>query len=198
MSQQNQVRRIVNVALFGALSFVCARFCQIPFGIGYLNIGDLIIILAAMLVGPIDGALAGMIGGGFADLAAGFGSFIPFTIVAKALLGITVGYSFKGLRQNLLPTVPVIPAYSTKSPTFKGLENKKYAPIAIFAGAYVQAHIYFFAYYLHNYDAFEGNYIISAFSSAFMDFLQGIVCGMAALPLYRVLSRMNYFSARLS
>ncbi len=174
MSQQNQVKRIVNVALFGALSFVCARFCQIPFGIGYLNIGDLIIILAAMLVGPIDGALAGMIGGGFADLAAGFGSFIPFTIVAKALLAITVGYSFKGL------------------------ENKKYAPIAIFAGAYVQAHIYFYAYYSHNYDAFEGNYIISAFTSAFMDFLQGIVCGMAALPLYRVLSRMNYFSARLS
>jgi hypothetical protein len=78
------------------------------------------------------------------------------------------------------------------------LEDKKYAPIAIFAGAYVQAHIYFFAYYFHNYDAFEGNYIISAFTSAFMDFLQGIVCGMAALPLYRVLSRMNYFSARLS
>ena len=174
MSQQNQVRRIVNVALFGALSFVCARFCQIPYGIGYLNIGDLVIILAAMLVGPIDGALAGMIGGAFADLAAGFGSFVPFTIVAKALLAITVGYSFKGI------------------------QDKKYAPIAVFAGAYVQAHIYFFAYYWHNYSAIENNYIISAFTSAFMDFLQGLVCGMAAIPLYKVLSKMNYFSPRLS
>ena len=121
MSQQNQVRRIVNVALFGALSVVCARFCQIPFGIGYLNIGDLIIILAAMLVGPIDGALAGMIGGGFADLAAGFGSFIPFTIVAKALLAITVGIPSKAWRIRNTPQSPFSPALmsrptSTSSP----------------------------------------------------------------------------------
>ena len=176
MTQQSKVRRLVNIALFGALTYVTTRYLRFSLGIGYLHLGDMIVMLASMLLGPVEGALAGALGGGAADLVSGYASFIPFTIVAKALMGITTGFAWKGIKEQ------------------------KHRFVAIFGGAYVQAQIYFFAYVVlyFNSQSYYGQFLTMSFSNSVADFLQGLIGGLVALPLYGYFSRFSYFASRES
>ncbi len=88
--------RIASCGVFSALAFVLTAFCQIPYagGAGYLNLGDIATIFASMAFGPIEGAIVGMIGGSMGDLFLGYAAYIPFTLIAKGLLGGVSGLFF--------------------------------------------------------------------------------------------------------
>ena len=58
---------------------------------GYLNMGDAVIILSALLLGPWMGAVVGGVGAAAADLLAGYAVYVPGTLVIKALMGIALG-----------------------------------------------------------------------------------------------------------
>lgn len=94
--------RIAFSGVFAALCFVLTAFCQIPLpsGVGYLNFGDCVTLFASMTLGPIEGALVGMIGGSMGDLFLGYASYIPFTILAKCLLGVFTGLLFLLLKKH--------------------------------------------------------------------------------------------------
>jgi len=93
------------VAVFGALSFVMTAFLKIPYagGAGYFNFGDIVNLLASMVLGPLEGALIGILGGALSDLFLGFGVYAPWTVLAKGLMGLTTGLLYNVLKnKNIL------------------------------------------------------------------------------------------------
>lgn len=96
------ILRIALCGVFSGLCFVLTAFCQIPYagGVGYLNLGDLATLLIAMALGPIEGATVGMIGGSLGDVFLGYGAYVPFTLLAKGLMGALAGLCFLLLRKR--------------------------------------------------------------------------------------------------
>lgn len=96
---------VVLIALFSALVCVLTIFVRIPWGKGYINFGDTLIFLAASLLGPVGGMIAGAIGSSLADLFSGFATYAPFTFVVKGgegfLCGILYTYVFRKQRPVL-------------------------------------------------------------------------------------------------
>jgi putative energy coupling factor transporter S component len=94
-----KTRDMVLTALFAALIFVVTWTIRIPLPFssagGYLNVGDVIIVVCAYLLGGPKGAMAAAIGSGFADLAAGAAIYIPATFVIKGLMGYVSGVILK-------------------------------------------------------------------------------------------------------
>jgi len=81
------------VAVFSALAFVATRFIQIPIlqtG-GYLNFGEAIIYISAILFGSTVGGLVGAIGPALADITSPYAAFAPFTLIIKGIEGFIVG-----------------------------------------------------------------------------------------------------------
>lgn len=87
-----KARDIAAAAVFIALTFVVTRYTvfPIPATKGYFNLGEVIIYIAAIVFGPVVGALAGGLGSGLADLVAA-PQFAPFTLVIKGVEGFLVG-----------------------------------------------------------------------------------------------------------
>ena len=54
-------------ALFTAVTFVGTILIRIPVGIGYVNFGDAVVMIAAVVLGPVGAALAGGLGSALAD-----------------------------------------------------------------------------------------------------------------------------------
>ncbi|MCC7573909.1 MAG: ECF transporter S component [Candidatus Methanofastidiosum sp.] len=82
MNKINKSKLISIVAVFSALAFVATRFLQIPIlqtG-GYLNFGEAVIYLAAIVFGPIVGGLVGAIGPALADLSSPYAAFAPLLL----------------------------------------------------------------------------------------------------------------------
>lgn len=91
-------KMMVMTALFMALSYVATSLLVIPTpGGGYLNLGDTIVLLGAYLLGPVYGAAAGGLGSALADLLAGYGVYVPATLVIKALMGAAAALLYRGL-----------------------------------------------------------------------------------------------------
>ena len=76
-------------------SLVCATTLLIQFPIpatqGFFNVGDAMVMVAAITFGPIVGFFAGGIGSSLADLIGGWYVWIPFTLVIKGLEGFLAG-----------------------------------------------------------------------------------------------------------
>lgn len=93
---------LVMAALFTAVTFVGTILIRIPVGIGYVNFGDAVVMIAAVVLGPVGAALAGGLGSALADLV-GFAMYAPFTLVIKGLEGFVCGVVFKSLLKGKNP-----------------------------------------------------------------------------------------------
>lgn len=95
------VKMLAMTALFMALSYVATSLLVIPVpGGGYLNLGDTIVLLGAYLLGPAYGAVAGGVGSALADLLAGYGIYVPATLVIKMLMSVMAAGLYKMLRKK--------------------------------------------------------------------------------------------------
>lgn len=112
----NNTRQLVLTALFAALVTVATMVIQVPtFATqGYINVGDTMIFVAAALMGPRTGLIAGGLGSALADLFSGYAHWAPWTLVIKGLEGLIVGliahraYRSKGLLSPIvIPTMVV-------------------------------------------------------------------------------------------
>ncbi len=94
MQRMSPIFRLVITALFAALVTVGTMAIQIPTPAtqGYVNFGDTLIFIAGILLGPINGMLAGGIGSWLADLLSGYAHYAPWTLVIKGLEGLIVGW----------------------------------------------------------------------------------------------------------
>ena len=108
----DNVKTLAMTALFIALSYVATSILVIPVpGGGYLNLGDAVVLLGAYLLGPFYGAIAGGVGPALADLLAGYGIYVPATLVIKMLMGAVAASLYGGLRtRRWAPVVCGVPA----------------------------------------------------------------------------------------
>lgn len=84
------LRRLVQAALFAALTCAATALLHIPSPIGgYFNLGDAVILLGAFLLTPLWGAAASGIGAALADVLLGFVLYAPATFVIKCLTALT-------------------------------------------------------------------------------------------------------------
>lgn len=98
----NPVRLIARIGVFSALAFVSSAFLAIPYpGGGYFSFGDAFILLSSFLFGPFVGASVGMISGACSDMMLASFAYIPFTLLAKASLGLCAGFAFKVSRNGV-------------------------------------------------------------------------------------------------
>lgn len=77
-----------------ALVFLGTYFTRIPTPLpgGYFNLGDAVIIVAAIILGRTSGLVSGAIGSCLADIAFGSFLFAPITLIVKGLEGFVVGW----------------------------------------------------------------------------------------------------------
>jgi len=86
-------REIAISAIMAALVCATTLLIQIPIPAtqGFFNIGDAMVMVAALTFGPIVGFFAGGVGSSLADLIGGWYVWIPFTLVIKGLEGFLAG-----------------------------------------------------------------------------------------------------------
>ena len=68
----------------------------IPATSGYLNFGDIMIFVSALLFGEFVGGFAGGVGSAMAGILGGYPGYALFTLVIKGLEGILAGYISNG------------------------------------------------------------------------------------------------------
>lgn len=94
-----RTRDLTLLAMLIALTTVATLIIRIPVPAtqGYLNLGDSMVYISALLFGPVAGLLAGGIGSALADWISGYGQFAPYTLVIKGIEGLLVGLIAWGL-----------------------------------------------------------------------------------------------------
>lgn len=91
------MREIAMAAAFIAMVFLSTSLFYIALvsSTGFFNIGEAFVYLAALIGGPIVGALAGGIGAAMADMVLGYGYFAPGTLVFKGFEGFAAGFFYQ-------------------------------------------------------------------------------------------------------
>ena len=92
MKQKSTAKKITMYALAIALVCVSTMVIQIPIPLGYMHLGNTIILLCAFLFGSRVGLAAGGIGSALADLLTGYAFWAPWTLVIKGLMGFAIGF----------------------------------------------------------------------------------------------------------
>jgi uncharacterized membrane protein len=94
---------IAMAAVMAALVCITTMLIQIPIPAteGFFNIGDAMIMIAALTGGPIVGAFAGGIGSSLADLLGGWYIWVIPTLIIKGTEGVLAGWILRRGQQNL-------------------------------------------------------------------------------------------------
>ena len=82
-------------ALFTAIVFVMTFVPKIPIPLGYAHLGDAAVLLAVVLLGRKQGAVAGAVGSALADLIGGFALWIVPTLLIKYIMAWIFGILYK-------------------------------------------------------------------------------------------------------
>ncbi|MDO4301714.1 MAG: ECF transporter S component [Clostridia bacterium] len=85
-------KKLCIMGLLIALTCVATMCIHIPIPAtnGYINVGDSIILVSAVLFGGPYGLAAGGIGSALADLLLGYTNYVPVTLVVKGIEGLLV------------------------------------------------------------------------------------------------------------
>ena len=91
--KSNNLKLLVRYAVLIALTTVMTMVIHIPtIGTeGYLNLGDMVVFLAAIILGKKGGFIVGGFGSAMADLLLGYTHYVPITFIVKGLEGFIAG-----------------------------------------------------------------------------------------------------------
>ena len=96
-----KLRNLVYTAMLIALCCVATLVIKIPTVTGgYLNAGDIVVVLAALLAGPLYGGVAAGFGSGLADVISGYMSYAPGTLVVKGCAAVVAALIFRACRKK--------------------------------------------------------------------------------------------------
>ena len=84
-----KLRKLAICGLMAAFVFVGTQI-RVPTAIGYINLGDAVILIASFILGPIA-FFPAAIGSALSDLIAGYPQYIIPTFIIKGLMGLAAG-----------------------------------------------------------------------------------------------------------
>ena len=99
-TNDNKLRRLTYAAVFAAIVCVMTMIVKVPTPTkGYMNLGDVAVLLAGFMLGGVYGAAAG-VGSALADLFAGYMVYAPATFVIKWLTAAVAAIIFGKTRRG--------------------------------------------------------------------------------------------------
>ncbi|NLM06146.1 MAG: ECF transporter S component [Tissierellia bacterium] len=103
-------KKIATFGILIALTTVATMIISIPTPTrGYVNLGDSVVMLSGVMLGPLGGFLVGGIGSALADLLLGYAYYAPLTFAVKGLEGLIVALVYKKLlKETKLPVALVL------------------------------------------------------------------------------------------
>lgn len=106
--EKMKTNELTKISMLIALTTVMTMVIQIPIagGNGYLNLGDMVVFLAAMTMGKKAGLIVGGLGSSLADMLLGYSFYAPITLIVKGLEGYIAGSLLEtnfGENKKILP-----------------------------------------------------------------------------------------------
>jgi len=94
---KNKTQKLVMAALLASLCCVATMIIKIPLpsSMGYINLGDCVVLLSGWLLSPFYGFLAAGLGSALADVLSGYTLYAPATFIIKGLMALIAFYGFK-------------------------------------------------------------------------------------------------------
>ena len=92
-------------ALMAAMACVATMVIKIPIPAtgGYINLGDCIVLLSGIILGPVYGGIAAGLGSALADLLGGYVAFAPATFIIKGLMAVVAALLIRDISsKNIL------------------------------------------------------------------------------------------------
>lgn len=109
MKSRFTTREIVKLGVFIGLTTVMTMIMIPAFsGHGYLNLGDMVIFLAALMMGKKGGLIVGGLGSALADMLLGYSFYAPITLVVKGLEGFIAGALLEKKIGKKLPLIATL------------------------------------------------------------------------------------------
>ena len=105
--KESNLKTLIRYSVLMALTTVMTMAIHIPTvnTNGYLNLGDMVIFIAALTMGKKAGFIVGGIGSAMADLLLGYTHYAPITLIVKGLEGYIAGII---LERNIGRKRPII------------------------------------------------------------------------------------------
>ena len=103
---KEKARKVALAGVFAALVFVATEL-HVPTALGYIHLGDGVILYAGYAIGPAA-FLAAAVGSALADLIAGYAVYIAPTFIIKGLMGALTGWALlkhKGIVSRIVAFV---------------------------------------------------------------------------------------------
>lgn len=93
MASSSRTKSLVKYSILIAMTTVMTMVIRIPsIGTnGYLNLGDMVVFIAAMVLGKKGGLVVGGLGSSLADVLGGYAHYAPITLIVKGLEGFIAG-----------------------------------------------------------------------------------------------------------
>lgn len=99
----SKVYKLAVTALLTAMTCVATMVIKVPTPVtnGYVNLGDIVVLLCGWLLGPVYGFCAAGVGSALTDLLGGYMTYVPGTLVIKGLMAVAayfLAFGGKGSR----------------------------------------------------------------------------------------------------
>lgn len=102
LKSANITFKLTITAMFAALACIATMLIQIPSPTnGYINLGDCIVILSGLMLGPVYGGLAAGIGSMLADVLSGYMYYAPGTFTIKFLMAVAAYFVYRLLSDKV-------------------------------------------------------------------------------------------------
>ena len=90
----------VTTAMMTAMVMIATTFFKIPNAMGYIHLGDGLVLLAAIILPKKYACFAGGVGAGLADIYGGYAVWAPWTLVIKIVMVLIVQLFFDFLTKR--------------------------------------------------------------------------------------------------
>ena len=167
--KETSIRRLVICAIFAAICCVTTMVIAIPsfYTKGYVNLGDVAVIITAYTVGGGYGAFAAGLGSALADASMSFYQYVPVTLAIKAIMVLISSFFFKKADKT-------------------GSKNKK--TILIVTGVLLAEVFMMLGYFLFELFLYKKG----AFASLLGSSMQGSVCSVISVMVILILKENTF------
>ena len=137
---RKKTKKMILTALMAAFTCIATMIIKIPTPtLGYIHLGDGLVLLCGFMLGPAPGALAAGTGSMFADIFSGYLSFAPATCIIKALAAganpLARRHSLAALTGGILGEAIMVTGYFLYEAGLAAFASGGLTPAALAAGA---------------------------------------------------------------